>query len=183
MNYGVVYVDPPWDYKGQRQHAGKANKDTGGALSHYSTIPLSKLKTLNLKAICASDCVLYMWVTNPHLAQGISLMDAWGFKYATVAFVWDKVRVNPGHYTMSQCELCLVGKIGKIPQPRGLRNVRQFVSEKRTKHSKKPDEVRYRIEQLHPYDKKVELFARQKNIGWDVIGNEINGKDIFEVLT
>lgn len=183
MKYEVVYVDPPWDYAGQRQHNGKAGKDTGGALSHYSTVPLAKLKGLNIRRICAPDCLIYMWVTSPHLAQGIELMKSWGFKYATIAFVWDKVRVNPGHYTMSQCEICLVGKIGKIPSPRGLRNVRQYVESKRTKHSEKPEEVRLRIERMHPSQKKVELFARKKAIGWDCFGDEINGKDIFEVLT
>lgn len=56
-----------------------------------------------------------MWVTNPHLAQGIELGRAWGFEYRTVAFVWDKMVHNPGQYTMSYCELCLVFKRGRIP--------------------------------------------------------------------
>ena len=83
-----------------------------------------------------------MWATNPHLDQAIELGKAWGFAWATVAFVWDKVRVNPGFYTMSQCELCLVFKRGKIPSPRGARNIRQLVTAKREAHSQKPDEVR-----------------------------------------
>lgn len=32
--YSVVYCDPPWDYKGQKQHNGKGGKDTGGATKH-----------------------------------------------------------------------------------------------------------------------------------------------------
>ena len=116
-----------------------------------------------------------MWVTNPHLDQGIELMKAWGFKWATVGFVWDKVRVNPGFYTMSQCELCLIGKVGKIPRPRGERNIRQYVQHKRERHSKKPDEVRKRIEEMFPTQKKLELFAREKNDGWDYWGNEVVG--------
>ena len=75
-------------------------------------------------------------------------MKAWGFEYKTVAFAWDKVNPNPGYYTLSQVELCLVGKRGMIPKPRGARNVRQFVSEKKTRHSGKPEEVRKRIEQM-----------------------------------
>ena len=113
-----------------------------------------------------------MWVTNPHLDQGIELLKSWGFKYATVAFVWDKQRVNPGFYTMSQCELCLVGKKGKIPQPRGARNVRQLVSSMRTKHSTKPAEVRTKIDLMFPTQNKIELFARQAASGWDRWGLE-----------
>ena len=104
-----------------------------------------------------------MWATNPHLDQAIDLGKAWGFAWATVAFVWDKERVNPGFYTMSQCELCLVFKKGKIPSPRGARNVRQLVTARREAHSKKPDEVRLRIERMFPRLRKVELFARERD--------------------
>ena len=100
-------------------------------------------------------------------------MKAWGFQWATVGFVWDKQRVNPGFYTMSQCELYLIGKRGKIPSPRGARNVRQLVSSMREKHSKKPHEVRTRIEEMFPEQRKVELFAREKVRGWSAWGEEI----------
>ena len=67
---------------------------------------------------------------------------AWGFGYKTVGVVWDKQYINPGNYTMSQWELCLIFKRGRIPQPRGSRNVQQLVSSMRGKHSEKPWEVR-----------------------------------------
>ena len=41
----------------------------------------------------------------------------WGFDWATVAFVWDKVHVNRGFYTLSQCELCVAFKRGTHPAP------------------------------------------------------------------
>jgi len=78
-----------------------------------------------------------------------------------------------GSYTMSECEICLIGKKGKIPQPRGARNIRQFLSEKKTRHSAKPVEIRNRIEQMFPTQDKIELFARNKTDGWDVWGNEV----------
>lgn len=176
--YDIIYADPPWDYKGQSQHSGKKGKSSGGALSHYNTLKLKDLKGMGIPSICADDCLLFMWATSPHLDQAIDLMKAWGFKWATVAFVWNKCRVNPGFYTMSQCELCLVGKKGRIPKPRGARNIRQLVNHPRMKHSKKPDEVRKRIEEMFPTQKKIELFARQKTEGWDVWGNEVNGKQL-----
>ncbi|HHZ95238.1 TPA: hypothetical protein EYN09_05640 [Candidatus Poribacteria bacterium] len=171
--YQVIYVDPPWDYKGQKQHNGEGGIDTGGAISHYSTIKLKDLKRLNVTSICDDDCLLFMWTTNPHLDQAVDLMRSWGFKWATVGFVWDKVRVNPGFYTMSQCELCLLGKRGRIPQPRGIRNARQYVYSKRTKHSQKPEEVRQRIEDMFPVQNKIELFARRRVDGWDCWGDEV----------
>jgi N6-adenosine-specific RNA methylase IME4 len=74
---------------------------------------------------------------------------------------------------MSQCELCLVFKRGTIPQPRGMRNIRQLVQSKRTQHSEKPDEVRRRIQEMFPEQSKLELFARKQVKGWDVWGLEI----------
>ena len=177
--YSIIYCDPPWDYKGQTQHNGKGGKPSGGAISHYPSMKLKDLKQIPVKSICNNDCLMFMWVTSPHLDQGIELMKHWGFSYATIAFVWDKVRVNPGFYTMSQCEVCIVGKMGKIPRPRGSRSVRQYVCSKREKHSKKPEEVRKRIMDMFPEQSKVELFARQKAGGWDSWGNEVDGVQLF----
>ena len=170
--FSIVYADPPWDYKGQTQ-IGLGGVSSGGAKSHYSTLKLDDLKRLDISSLCEKDCLLFMWSSSPHLDQAIDLMRAWGFSWATVAFAWDKQRVNPGFYTMSQVELCLVGKRGKIPQPRGARNVRQLVSELRTKHSAKPLAVRQRIEEMFPTQAKIELFAREQAPGWSVWGDQV----------
>ena len=172
--FSVLYADPPWDYRGQLQHAGPGSKDTGGAQRHYPTLTLPELKGLGpaLHGIIEPDCLLFMWATNPHLDQAIELGKAWGFAWATVAFVWDKERVNPGFYTMSQVELCLAFKRGRIPQPRGLRNVRQLVWAPRTGHSQKPAEVRDRIYSMFPSPSlhKLELFATERAVGWEAWG-------------
>ena len=177
--YSIIYCDPPWDYKGQKQHTGKGGDDSGGAVSHYSCLKLEDLKSLNVQSISDDDCLIFMWTSSPHLNQAIDLMTHWGFQYKTIAFVWDKMRVNVGYYTMSQCEICLVGKKGKIPKPRGDRNVRQLVVKKRTEHSRKPDEVRKRIDQMFPHHNKIELFARVNTDGWDVWGNEVESSLSF----
>ena len=172
MKFEILYADPPWEY-GNQQHKGKGKPPSGGAATHYPTMTLDRLKRLDLPSVTAPDALLYMWSSSPHLDQAIELMKAWGFQWATVGFVWDKQRVNPGFYTMSQCELCLIGKRGRIPAPRGARNVRQFVSEYRGEHSAKPQEVRKRIELMFPSQNKLELFARSRTPGWSVWGNEV----------
>ena len=164
--FSIVYADPPWDYAGQRQHRGSASELSGGAETHYPTVDARELAELPVERIAADDCLLFMWSSSPHLDQAIELGKAWGFRWATVAFVWDKRKINPGYYTMSQCELCLVFKKGRIPRPRGARNIRQLVSIERTEHSRKPDEVRRRIDALFPDQAKIELFARTRAPGW-----------------
>ena len=172
MTFEILYADPPWEY-GNVQHRGKGQPTSGGAATHYPTMTIADLKRLDVPSITAPDALMFMWSSSPHLDQAVDLLRAWGFKWATVGFVWDKQRVNPGFYTMSQCELCLVGKRGRIPTPRGARNVRQFVSALRGEHSEKPAEVRTRIEAMFPTQSKIELFARIRSPGWHAWGNEV----------
>jgi len=179
--YQIIYADPPWTYK-TKECLCKTSILNGKINRHYNTMSLNDLKKLNISRIIDDDCLLYLWVVSPMLDDCIDLLKAWGFRYSTIGFVWHKQKTNPGHYTMSECEIVLIGRKGKIPLPRGKRNIRQFLSEMREKHSAKPNEIRNRIAKMFPTQNKLELFARQKTEGWDCIGNGINGKDIRQEL-
>lgn len=186
--YSVIYADPPWDYNGKMQF-DKSSKGIdkiniekpifiSSANFKYPTVKTEILKKIPIYEIAENDCLLFMWVTNPHLAQGIELGQAWGFEYRTVAFVWDKMVHNPGQYTMSYCELCLVFKRGRIPRPRGERNIKQLIRVPRGEHSEKPIEVLKSIEAMFPKQKKIELFARRKHENWDVWGLDV--REVYE---
>lgn len=179
--FDIIYADPPWQYNNS-DNLAKVSILDGKINQHYPTMPTADIMKLDVKSISAKDSLLFLWVVSPMLTDGINVLLAWGFEYSTIGFVWDKQRANPGSYTMSQVEICLIGKRGKIPTPRGARNIRQFLSEKKTKHSAKPEEVRNRITQMFPNQQKVELFARERVDGWHAIGNEIDGKGIEIVL-
>ena len=162
--YQIIYADPPWEY-------GCKSK-LGNARDYYPTMTFSELKNIALPF--DNNCLLFMWVVNQKLLSCAEVATKWGFKYVGVAFVWYKPNSTLcGYYTMAQTEQCLLFKRGKIPQPRGSRNERQFLSEPRTRHSKKPDAIRTRITAMFPTQNKLELFARQKTEGWDVWGNEV----------
>jgi len=176
--YQIIYADPPWEYNREQyekpgNNHSKQQGATKGAKDKYPLMNTNDICDLPLKNITDKNCLLFLWVTSPKLKEGMFVGESWGFKYITIGFVWHKKRVNPGNYTMSVCELCLIFKKGKIPLPRGKRNVEQFYFEMRKEHSKKPDEIRKRIEQMFPTQNKIELFARQKTEGWDVWGNEV----------
>ena len=183
--YDIIYADPPWDYNGKMQFdktsAAVERFDVtkkvfiSAATFKYPTLKLAELKKLPVRDISAENALLFMWTSSPHLTQAIELGKAWGFEYRTVAFVWDKMMHNPGKYTLSNCELCLVFKHGLIPQPRGARNIKQLVRAPRREHSEKPEEVRNAIFQMFPTQKRVELFARSEEETWDAWG-----LDVFE---
>ncbi len=168
--YSVIYCDPPWTYGRITHNKGVS---TGGAASHYNVMSCEELKALPVKTIAEKNCCLFMWVGSPKLDEAIELGRAWGFKYKTIAFVWDKQLPMVGHYTISQCEICLVFTRGSIPKERGSRNERQFYSERRSKrHSEKPHEIRERITRMFPEHGKIELFSRHISPGWDCWGND-----------
>ena len=172
--YSIIICDPPWDYAGQTQHGGEGNPDSGGAIRHYPTMRLQQMiDTIHPADWSEPDCLLFMWATWPHLDQAIELGRGWGFRYVHTPFVWNKIKTNPGYYTMTQTEPVLCFKRGRIPQPRGSRNQRQLVEEVRGRHSEKPREVQDRITAMFPTQRKLEMFARQPYPGWDAWGNEV----------
>ena len=180
--YDILYADPPWDYGGKLQYDRSSLKAENegfqkgiflsAAAFQYPTLTLRQLKELPVQSIAAPDCLLFLWTTGPQLANAVELGAAWGFDYKTVAFVWDKQMHNPGRYTLSQTEFCLVFKRGRIPTPRGARNVRQLVSCPRGAHSEKPRQVIEGITRMFPRQRKIELFARRAWEGWDRWGLE-----------
>lgn len=189
--YDIIYCDPPWDYGGKMQFDKSGKKDINknweknifisAANFQYPTVTTKELKKIPIRDISKDDCLLFMWVTSPHMEQGIELGTAWGFDFRTVAFVWDKMVHNPGQYTLSYCEMCLVFKKGKIPTPRGSRNEKQLIRVPRGKHSQKPMEVLKSIERMFPTQDKVELFARHQPEGWDVWGLDVREEYLEEI--
>lgn len=181
--FDIIYADPPWHYNGKLQF-DKSSKSAekidlsktifiSSASFKYPTLKTKDLMKIPVHKIAKDDCLLFMWSTNPHLAQAIRLGEAWGFEYKTVVFVWDKMNHNPGQYTLSNCELCLLFKRGRIPKPRGARNVQQLVRSPRREHSMKPDEIRHKIVEMFPTQEKIELFARGRFDGWSQWGLEV----------
>jgi N6-adenosine-specific RNA methylase IME4 len=185
--FDIIYADPPWNYGGKLQFDKTSTSQENLDLSRkifissaefkYPTLKTIELMALPVQKIAKDDSLLFMWTTNPHLEQAITLGKAWGFDYKTVAFIWNKCKHNPGQYTLSNCELCLVFKHGRIPKPRGARNIQQLISVPRQGHSIKPDEVRTAIDAMFPTQKKIELFARRKIKGWDSWGLDLQKKN------
>ena len=188
--YEIIYADPPWDYGGKLQFDKsskskekinlKKNIFISSASFKYPTLKVEELKKLKVIDISDENCLLFMWTTSPHLKISIELGEYWGFKYRTVGFVWDKMVHNPGQYTLSNSEICLIFKKGKIPVPRGARNIQQLIRVKRGKHSQKPDEVRDKIKLMFPTQKKIELFSRSNSKDWDHWGYDLLQKDSQE---
>lgn len=171
--YDIIYADPPWWYSSC--HGNRSKQDGRHVSDHYELMKTPDICALPVQDIAADNCLLFLWATGACFPDAMKVGKAWGFQWATFAFVWDKQTAVVGHYTMSTCEYCTVWRRGKIPKPRGPRNIRQLISVKRGAHSVKPMEVRHRIDKMFPTQSKIELFARGilEFEGWDFWGNEV----------
>ena len=87
--YKIIYADPPY-FRGQRMYSANKNDHHVEASRHYPIMKKSALMSLPIQDICDKDCVLFMWTTDSNLDEAIEIMKAWGFKYKTVAFIWQK---------------------------------------------------------------------------------------------
>lgn len=174
--YNIIYADPPWSY---RTYSKKGQGRS--AESHYPTMRLEDIMALPVSELAAKDCTLFMWVTFPCLQEAFQVLEAWGFTYKTVAFVWvkqnrisDSLFWGMGYWTRANAELCILATKGH--PKRAHTGVHQVIMSHIEQHSKKPDETRDRIIQLMGDLPRIELFARQSPDGWDVWGNEVAWK-------
>lgn len=178
--YKVIYADPPWQYRAYTKKEGGRSAE-----SHYPTMNLEDIKKLPVAELADKDCALFLWVTLPCLREGLSALDAWGFLYKTIAFVWvkknkkaDSLFWGMGYWTRSNVEFCILATRGR--PKRESASVHQVIITPIEEHSKKPQEARTRIEQLMGDVPRIELFARQKSEGWDVWGNEVESDITME---
>ena len=179
--YGVILADPPWRYF---TYAKPENRGT--AESHYATMNLEDIKALPVKSLAAKDCALFLWATFPCLYEALEVLDAWGFQYKTIAFVWVKLNQKSdtlfwgmGSWTRANAEICILATRGR-PR-RKAANVHQVILSHIREHSRKPEETRERIVSLMGDDiPRLELFARDAVPGWDVWGNEAPGSISLE---
>lgn len=159
--YKTILADPPWDInqKGKR-----------GAANHYDLMTLDRIKAMPVKDLCEENAHLYLWVPNGLLQEGLDVIKAWGFVFRSPVY-WIKPRLGLGNYIRNASETWLFATRGYAPvkfhaQPNWLFAPLQD-------HSHKPEEQFAIIERLSdgPY---LELFARRRQPGWDVWGNEID---------
>lgn len=181
--YNIIYADPPWSFKTY----SKKGKEKKSADNHYNCMSIQDIYNLPVGAIAAENCVLFLWVTMPMLQDGLETIKRWGFTYKTCAFNWVKKNKKSdsffwglGYWTRSNSEICLLATKGN--PKRISKSVHQVCDARIMQHSKKPDEIRNRIVQLMGDIPRIELFAREKAEGWDVMGFDVDGKSIQESI-
>lgn len=176
--YKIIYADPPWHYGSKSAVNNSSGNEIKPLSDQYITTKTKDLAMLDVKSLCDEDCALFMWTTDSHLPDALELIKAWGFSYKTVAFKWIKTTKsgktckNVAPWTMKSCEICLLATRGAMSKYKIKNNTEELVFAERSKHSRKPSEVRDRISGMFGNLPSLEMFARYSVEGWDVFGNE-----------
>ena len=188
FSYRVLYADPPWLFNNWSDKGEDRNPN-----QDYDCMPTDEIAAMPVGHLAAKDCVLFMWVTNPMLPDGLEVMRRWGFQYRALGFTWAKTtkqglradpprpvpddfnwQMNNGYWTRQNTEHCLIGVTGNISRNVGAAGVRELlIAGSGADKSQKPLESYERIERLvdGPY---LELFARNTRRNWDSFGNEVH---------
>ncbi len=168
----IVVADFPWSYYGDPDKDGAAGKE-------YALMSDEAVFDFPMADYMMDPGVLFLWATSPKLETAMQAIAEWGLWYRGVAFVWVKTKqdgttpigaqgVRPSIVKpTTEFVLAASQKATGRPLPLLDESIRQVVMAPKREHSRKPDEVMERIEQLYPFaTPKTELFARYPRQGW-----------------
>lgn len=173
--FGTILIDPPWRFANRTGKMAPEHK----RLHRYPTMSFEEIAALPVPETALDKSHLYLWCPNALLAEGLSIMKGWGFKYKT-NLVWYKIRKDGGpdgrgvgFYFRNVTELLLFGVRGNLRTlTPGRRQVNILISRKE-EHSRKPEALYDLIQRCSP-GPYLELFARKRVPGWTVWGNEVD---------
>lgn len=182
--YRCLLIDPPTHFS-----AGTKKRP-----QHYPRMRDREIAALDIRSLAHPEgCWICVWTTTPKIFHTGAFVTAWGAKFSGFGFVWPKLQkryehrmnvpfqirldrldsyffMGTGLTTRKNVEICLLFKFGKPKRLSG--SVRELLIAPRREHSRKPDALYDRIEQLcsGPY---AEIFARNERDEWDSAGNEV----------
>ncbi|HEX8382247.1 MAG TPA: MT-A70 family methyltransferase [Sphingomonas sp.] len=172
--FHTILADPPWQFQNRTGKIAPEHK----RLNRYGTMTLDDIRALPVADVAADPAHLYLWVPNALLPEGLSVMEAWGFRYIS-NIIWHKVRKDGGSdgrgvgfYFRNVTEILLFGVRGKNARtlPPGRSQVNMLQTRKR-EHSRKPDE-QYDVIESCSWGPRLELFSRGVRPGWTVWGDQ-----------
>jgi N6-adenosine-specific RNA methylase IME4 len=173
--FSTILIDPPWRFHNRTGKMAPEHR----RLHRYRTMTVEEIMAMPVSAHARTPSHLYLWVPNALLQEGLSVMEAWGFRYKT-NIVWYKVRKDGGpdgrgvgFYFRNVTELLLFGVKGTMRTMAAGRTQVNVVLTRKREHSRKPEEIYTIIEACSP-GPYLELFARERMEGWTMWGDQLD---------
>jgi len=176
QRFATVLADPPWRFLNRTGKVAPEHR----RLARYDTMDVEAIAAMPVTGVAAELSHCYLWVPNALVAEGLMVLERWGFTYKSM-LVWHKVRKDGGpdgrgvgFYFRNVTEPVLFGVRGSLRTlDPGRRQVNLLATRKR-EHSRKPDELYEIVEACSP-GPYLELFARYARDGWTQWGAEAAG--------
>ena len=173
--YRTIVADPPWHYPDRTGGTWPPQRDNGNVYHHdsmpYPTMSVEQIASLPVASLAERDSHLYLWTTQRWLRDSFGVVDAWGFRIASV-LVWSKPPKGIAGSYVCSTEFCLFARRGSLSHKQ--RHIGTCFSWPRQGHSTKPEAFLDVVEQVSP-GPYLELFARRARFGWDYAGDESLG--------
>jgi len=170
--YKTIVADPPWT-----PELGKTWKtrftDKARPQKHYDTLTVEQI--CKLQPLAAKQAHLYLWVLNQHVNWGYEVAEAWGFGVVQM-LTWAKPGMGTGRFQCNTEQVLVCRKGSRHGNPFQATGGTWF-NWKRGRHSAKPDAFYLLVEQCSP-GPFLEMFARERRLGWDAWGNEVGCDDL-----
>ena len=176
-------ADPPWPSKGIGQFITKGRRKTTSSIHtkhgvEFPVMSMERILAMPVQRFAGKDCHLWLWATNSFLHRAFHVMEAWGFKY-----MYDIVAIKPSgvgayfavttqHLLFGYNEKCFFHKVRFRPTHFNYTPKRSC---------QKPVKSYELIESIS-MEPRLELFARDRRLGWVIVGNEIDGMDVEDAL-
>ena len=164
--YQTIVIDPPWDISEMGDNEPFARSEPT-----YASMTIEQIINEHIEQYAANNCHLYLWTINRMIFIPEQIIKAWGFRYVTM-LTWCKETIGMGNYYRNNTEhviFCIRGKQALLRNDVGT----WFVAPRGTGgHSSKPQEFYKLIESCSP-GPRLDYFARNERIGWDVYGGEL----------
>ena len=173
QRFATLLADPPWRFMNRTGKVAPEHRRLG----RYDTMDAKEIAAMPVADVAAERSHCYLWVPNALVAEGLMVLQQWGFAYKSM-LVWHKVRKDGGSdgrgvgfYFRNVTEPVLFGVRGSLRTlDPGRRQVNLLATRKR-EHSRKPDELYDIVEACSP-GPYLELFARYERDGWTQWGAE-----------
>ena len=179
--YSVIVADPPWAPR------DKLPGKTRGAARQYDVLPTPKICSFLVDSdiAVADSALLYLWRLASMQRDALDVAEAWGFD-VKAEVVWRKLTktgkpwFGMGRYVRNSHETCLIAARGRAASLVASHSVRSEFpapvpvdAAGRYIHSAKPERFWTDIVEPMTTGYGLEIFARQRRLGWDAIGNQL----------
>jgi N6-adenosine-specific RNA methylase IME4 len=172
--YSILCIDPPWPKNKGGKRAVRPNQ---GASLDYDTMPILDIfQLLNnlIFEMATPQHTIFLWCIDEFLPICETQMLGRDYKLHA-RMIWDKTNgIAPAfsiRYTHEYVLWYYKPKFMQVAETFKGKYTTVF-QEKAREHSRKPDYFYNMINNCFPAESKIDIFSREKRIGWNQWGNQ-----------